>query len=274
MKTPKNIEVSIIMSTYNDRRFIEESITSVSKQSFTKWELIIIDDASNDDTQEIVNRIKKKERRIRYYRNQNRLGLTKNLNYGIDLAKADLIARIDSDDVWISKYKLQKQISFIKNHPNTGLIGTWVKAIDESGKNLYDLRYPYSDKEIRKSILLENLFVHSSVLFNKNLVVQLGKYPQEIYAEDYDLWLKVGSVSKFHILTEFLTGLRIRAASKTQTQYKEIVTEILKQVEKHKKVYPNFHKARLIWTIRSFYPLWFRTRYTEKIKSAIRKFWP
>src|SRR5205085_5008645 len=108
-------EVSILMSAFNVEKYIAFAIESVINQTYKNWELIIIDDASNDKTPEIVNKYKKKDKRIRYHSVDCNQGSFKCLNQGILLSSGKYIANLDSDDIWIDKNKLERQIKFLNN---------------------------------------------------------------------------------------------------------------------------------------------------------------
>ena len=102
------------MSTYNDSGYIGKAIKSVLSQSYDNFEFIIIDDSSQDNTEEIVKGFD--DGRIIYIKNEENKGLLFNLNKGINLAQGEYIARIDSDDWWIDKEKLKKQVDFLDNN--------------------------------------------------------------------------------------------------------------------------------------------------------------
>ena len=102
------------MPTYNRARYIGEAIKSVQSQTLREWELIVIDDGSADDTESIVKSFIEKDGRVLYFKNEKNLGIAQTRNRGVSLAKADYVAMLDSDDVWISPDKLAKQISFLK----------------------------------------------------------------------------------------------------------------------------------------------------------------
>jgi len=110
--------VSIVMPTYNCAKYIEESVVSVIKQTYTNWELIIIDDCSTDNTEDIVKRYCEKDNRIKYFRLDVNSGAAIARNEGIKCAKGRYIAFLDSDDLWMekslrNKFLLWKKINII-----------------------------------------------------------------------------------------------------------------------------------------------------------------
>ena len=121
------------MAVYNGEEYLYSSINSVLNQTFSDFELVIIDDCSNDKTYNIINDFK--DSRIVYSRNIKNIGQTPSLNIGVKLSKGKYIARIDADDLYIDN-KLEKQFYFMEKNPEITVCGTQSKCIDENG-NIY-----------------------------------------------------------------------------------------------------------------------------------------
>lgn len=122
--------VSIIMPSYNTAQYIEKTIESVMEQTYTNWELIIVDDCSSDNTEKIVKGIK--DERIKFFKNERNSGAAISRNRALQLAKGRWIAFLDSDDIWVPE-KLEKQIAFMEDN-NIAFSYTNYEIIDESGK--------------------------------------------------------------------------------------------------------------------------------------------
>ncbi len=209
----KNPEVSIILPTHNGARFVEGAIESVLRQTYKDWELIVIDDGSSDNTEEIVERCQGGDDRIRLVKNPTNLGIQKTLNKGLRKARGKYIARIDDDDRWIDKYKLERQIEFLSKHPDYVLVGTGVIVVDERGRELFRFLNVAEDSNIRTTILSRNCFTHSSVVFRKDAVLERGGYDESEavrHVEDYDLWLALGSRGKFSNLPRYGIAFTLR----------------------------------------------------------------
>ena len=129
-----NNKVSVITASYNCAKFIEESIKSVLNQSYEDLELIIVDDCSTDNTEEIVNKYIKQDSRIKFYKLDKNSGAAVVRNKGLEVAKGRFIAFLDSDDIW-DKEKLKKQINFMKEN-NYGFSFTSYRLINEDGSSL------------------------------------------------------------------------------------------------------------------------------------------
>ena len=122
--------VSIILPAYNGAQWITKAIESVLAQSFSDFELIIINDGSTDDTEAIILRFAGQDSRIRYIRNERNLGIQRTRNISLEQSYCDYMAEIDQDDEWVDKDKVKKQFAFLKAHPDHVLIGTGAIMVD------------------------------------------------------------------------------------------------------------------------------------------------
>ena len=115
MQKNKKREVSIIMPAYNAEKYIEEAIRSVMTQTYKEWELIVINDCSADNTEQVVLKIAAEDERIRYLKNNVNLGVSESRNKGIKCSRNDWVAFLDSDDFWVAD-KLEKQLQLCKRY--------------------------------------------------------------------------------------------------------------------------------------------------------------
>lgn len=251
-----NQKISIILPTYNGEKYISRAIESVLAQSFLHWELIIIDDGSSDNTEKIVKKFSDKDSRVIYLKNEANLGIQKTLNRGLREAKGDYIARIDDDDEWIDKDKLQKQIEFFNNNSEYILVGTGVVIVDENNNELFRYLSPLDDKEIRGKILGRNCFVHSGVIFKKDIALKLGGYSEDKstkHIEDYDLWLKFGMEGKLANISSYSVSFTLRSESISSSNRLTQAIMVLKLIRKYKDKYPNFKFNYFISFLRLFF---------------------
>ena len=167
MATDLKSKISIIVITRNRANFISRAIQSVLDQSFSDWELIIIDDSSTDNTEEIVQSFVIKDSRIKYNKNSTLLGISANRNKGLFLTTGKYMAVLDSDDYWLDKDKLQKQYNFLENNPDFILIGSNVRIIDEKENFIKKTVWATEDSDIRKKILIKNFFKFTNRYFLK-----------------------------------------------------------------------------------------------------------
>lgn len=230
--------VSIILPVYNAEDYVTKAIESILRQNYLNFELIIINDGSTDNTLEKIK--KNNDKRIKITTNKINLGLQKTLNMGINISAGKYIARIDADDKWIKKSKLKNQIEFLESNQEYVLVGTGAICINEQGKYLYKYLKPESDISIRKTILGYNCFIHSSVVFRKDMAFFVGLYSEnkkEKHAEDYDLWLKLGTVGKLHNLQSFDINHMINSQSISNKNLTDQLKKTIKIANKYKKFY-------------------------------------
>ncbi|MCX6716961.1 MAG: glycosyltransferase family 2 protein [Candidatus Taylorbacteria bacterium] len=246
-------KVSIITPTYNRAGLIGDAIKSVLKQSYKDWELIIIDDGSTDKTEEAVHPYLT-DPQITYIKNESNLGISKNRNKGISLSKGVYIAMIDSDDVWLDSEKLSKQVNFLDNNREFGIVGTQITGIDKDGKILKLFpAYEVEDKKIRQKILLRNQFAQSSILIRRSILDKTGMYNESYRVwEDFDLWTRIGQISKFANLKDYSTGYRIHDGSISNEQKVKSAKFLLSLIRKNKGNYPNYFLATLKCYLRIF----------------------
>ena len=235
--------ISIIILTYNRAGFISEAIESALEQSFPDWELIVIDDASEDNTREIVEEYIVRDSRIKYFRNDEHLRISKSRNKALSLALGEYVAVLDSDDVWSDRDKLKKQYGFLEGNKDYVLIGGGVIVIDEYGKEIRRYFNRESDENIRGKILFQNQFAHSSVMFRREAALKAGGYDENLnIGEDYDLWLKLGALGKMANIKEYLLKYRVHSGNVTLKRVEALKNNIA-IIRKYKNRYPNYYLA-------------------------------
>ncbi len=239
-------KISIITATYNRGNYIGQAIESVLVQSFQDWEMIIIDDNSADNTEEIIKFHMQADDRFVYIKNMKRQGVGRARNLGIEKARGKYIAVLDSDDAWHGKDTLQKQYDFLENNPDYVLVGGDAIVIDEKGKEIGKIISFHEDYDIRQTLLIQNRFVHSSVLFRKDIYDKCGKYDEGIMVgEDYDLWLKMGKCGKMKCLSEFVVKYRKHAGNESALKFERSLKCNIEVIDKYQNDYPNYFWASL-----------------------------
>lgn len=201
------------MPAYNAARYIGEAITSVLKQTFTDFELLIVNDGSTDNTLDIINKFN--DERIVII-NQINQGVAAALNAGLKQAKAPYIARFDADDICYP-YRLEKQIRFLQDNPEYILVGSEAKYILENGDFLFDFHcIAYSHEQIMDKLYFYCPFVHPTVMYRKDTVIEAGGYPTHAHNfEDYLLWTTLAGAGRLCNLTEPLIKYRLNSTSVT-----------------------------------------------------------
>lgn len=196
MKTAQKPAISVVMAVYNGGDYLSYAIESILQQTWSDFEFIIINDGSKDKTAFILDKYAKQDPRIKIISRENR-GLVASLNEGLDESKADLIARMDADDIALYT-RFAYQYDFLKNNKDVVCVGSDPIIIDEDGDELIHLKTPSKDEDIQQKLLAGHCPIeHPSVMFRKDVAVKLGGYRKEFEtAEDYDLWLRMGEIGK------------------------------------------------------------------------------
>lgn len=235
-------KVSIILPTYNwNKSWIWQSIDSVLNQTFTDFELIIINDASTNNIEKTILEYVKKDNRIRYFKNEKNLKLTNTLNKWLELAIWQYIARIDDDDIWIDIDKLKKQVEFLDNNSDYWLCWTNAIAIDNLWNKLFSTIYKQDDLDIRKKILFWTHFLHVSILFRKECINSIGYYnPSWNLIEDHELWLRIWIKYKLYNIQDFCVKYRINPNWTSVSNRKKQRYMCLKLTWIFKNYYENF----------------------------------
>lgn len=219
--------VSIVTPMYNAENFIEETIQSVCKQTYAKWELIIVDDCSTDRSVEIARKYSEMDQRIRIICNASNVGVAATRNRAIDDAKGQYIAFLDSDDIWL-KDKLEKQLETMKKTGSPFCYGM-CGVIDSTGKNLNKDRVV--PKEIDyKELLKGNVIPCLTVLIDRKRIdiIEMPNIPHEDYACWLTIFDKYGIVAhgiqtviaQYRIVEKSISNNKIKAAGWTWNIYR------------------------------------------------------
>ncbi len=202
------------MPAYNAGKYISEAINSVLTQTFSDFELIIINDGSTDNTQEIISSFT--DSRIIVINYEVNKGIASALNTGLLNAKTDYIARFDADDVCFPE-RLAHQFDFLESHPDYILAGSDAEYVSESGEHLFHFKcIGHTNDHILKKINNYCPFIHSSVMYRKDAVLKAGGYSLYAYNfEDYFLWVRLQKYGKFYNLRQPLIKVRFNPYSST-----------------------------------------------------------
>ena len=198
--------ISVLTPAYNREKYIAEAIESVRQQTIQDWEMIIVDDGSNDDTKKIVQSYQEKDARIVLLENPTNLGISATRNHGLQYVRGTYIAMLDSDDVFLPR-RFERQIEFLDRNPYIGVLGAWAKHIGTSNRQFTPEE---KDEQLRARSLYRCPMVHSSTMI-RTAVVQEGQLQyNESYpaSNDYDFWVKALPYTKFHNLQEYLVQYR------------------------------------------------------------------
>ena len=213
-------KISVLMPVYNAEKFLHEAIDSILNQTFGDFEFIIINDASTDNSKQLI--LSYQDSRIRYYENKTNLGVAKTLNKGLGLAKGKYIARMDADDISLPN-RFELEYESLMTDKNLVLVCSLFDYIDERSVFLSTYRRAFSSEEIFYRLQFRNCFAHPTVIFNKKVIVDdFGGYNDKYEAEDADLWLRLSKKHKIVQLDKVLARVRVSKQSKTMLFRKAI----------------------------------------------------
>ncbi|WP_262964758.1 glycosyltransferase family 2 protein [Methylobacter psychrophilus] len=223
MSSPK---ITVLLPVYNGEEFVEQAILSILAQTFTDFELLVINDGSTDKTVEILAQCN--DPRIRLIHQEN-MGLATTLNYGISLAQGRYIARQDHDDLSLPT-RLEKQWEYMENNPDCALLGTcaeiWVSDIKQDRRHDHPTEYG----PILFALLFDNPFVHSSIMMRHHNIKCVGGYSSDPLCcppEDYELWSRLARRFKVANLSERLVIYREVAQSISRSQHSRILENVI-----------------------------------------------
>ncbi|MFB3389191.1 glycosyltransferase [Flavobacterium sp. LAR06] len=226
------MKLSVILPIYNAQQYVSEAIQSILDQTYKDFELILINDGSTDNSIEIIKTFK--DPRIVLIDQVNK-GLAASLNHGLAVSKGKYIARMDADDIAYPT-RFEVQMSYLVKNPEFKLVGSAVEVIDKEGKTLC-IDAPYTGNAFLKKFMnkVGNPFKHPTVIFDRDVVLDLGGYNETIgkYFEDYFLWVKIAKYHKVEILNEVLLKYRITPGSiMSSIKNKEFSDFMLRSIHK------------------------------------------
>ncbi len=215
--------VSVIIPTYNHAEYLREAIVSVKTQTYKNWELIIINNFSDDNTIEIVESFN--DERIKLINFSNKGIIAASRNIGLQKAKGEYIAFLDSDDIW-SPNKLEKQLIEFKNNTQLMLCSTNCDQFPYGQKNL--LKLYFSRKVKFEELILVNKIINSSVMIRRNVIEKVGlldETPELRAVEDYDYWIRISIAypEGIKVLKDRLLKYRLHDSNTTGNSEQAIV---------------------------------------------------
>lgn len=214
--------VSVLLPVYNCRRYLDEAISSILRQTFTDFELIAVDDGSTDGSGDILKRFAAQDARVKIISRPN-TGIAVALNDAIAVAKGEFFARMDGDDISLPQ-RLETQLRFLREHSDIVLLGSRVRLIDPFGVTLYESSHKLTHEEIEREMLdgVGWAVVHPAAMMRAAVVRAAGGYRSErVPTEDLDLFLRMSEIGKVANLPDILLEYRQHHASANHTRVDE-----------------------------------------------------
>ena len=205
--------VSVVMPVRNGQRFLDYAIRSVVGQTFPSFELLVIDDFSEDESVAVARQWVNRDSRVVSVPNRDR-GLINALNHGIAIARGGFIARVDADDI-CAPTRFERQIDALRQS-RVAVVGSAARMINVRGQVIGEIRHPTRPEDIRRALLDYCCIAHPTTMMRTDVVRALGGYRNAfVHCEDYDLWLRISEHADITNLDECLLDYRIHEAQVT-----------------------------------------------------------
>ncbi len=228
--------ISVIIPTYNNQNTILETIESIQKQTFTDFEIIVINDGSNDQTLEVVNAIR--DTRIKIYSYENG-GVSLARNRGISHAKGEYIAFMDADDLWITD-KLQLQLTALQNNLEAALAYSWTYIMSENGEKVHKCAPVSIQGNVYTELIAANFIIGiaSNVLIRRTAIDSTGDFDTSLsHYEDWDLCLRLARNWSFVVVPKYQVFYR-QSNGSASSNIKEFEKSVLTVIERSLQYLP------------------------------------
>jgi glycosyltransferase involved in cell wall biosynthesis len=246
----QNPKVSIVLPVHNGEKYLAIALDSILKQTFTEWELIIINDASTDASFKIAEKYANNDERIMVINVSKQKALADVLNIGIESSKSSYIVRMDADDVMLPN-RLEMQYKYMLSNPEVIVCGSAINLINVNGEFLRRRDYALRDNKLKRNIFLFSPFAHPSVIIKKDALVEVGGYTSGLKGvEDIDLWFRLSGKGDFANIGEVLLEYRVNESSESLGRFYEhfkLTDELRKSVIKDGLIKPDFRQNILMF---------------------------
>jgi glycosyltransferase involved in cell wall biosynthesis len=222
-------KVSVIIPAYNAMSYLPETLESVLQQTFTDFEIIIVDDGSSDRIVTWANSLT--DDRIRFISQSNQ-GVSTARNTAIGQAKGEYIAFLDADDLWQST-KLEKQVQFLDSNPTVGLVATWMILTDEDNHPLSEVKLDFKQGNLRKEIIEVSIIPCGSIPMVRRVCFdRVGLFdPTLRFGEDWEMWTRIAADYDFGLIKELLVNYRQHSHNSSKNS-QEILPDFDRLIEK------------------------------------------
>lgn len=201
--------VSVLMTAYNAEPFIEKALLSIINQTYQNLEIIVVDDGSTDNTEKILTRLKKTDRRLKIFRLKQNLGPSLASNFGLTKTRGKFVARMDADDISLPD-RIEKQIKFLLRNADIAIVGGQCILIDENGEVIGKKNFPTNHQEIYDALFSINPIQHPSCMINTGLLPRKALYyhNHSLLAHDLELVFKIAQYGKLANLPNIILYYR------------------------------------------------------------------
>jgi glycosyltransferase involved in cell wall biosynthesis len=212
---------SFLIPVRDGGRYIVAALESALAQTDPDLEVVVVDDGSSDDTAALVEGVQTRDARVRLLRLTRGSGLVDALNFGLEQARGDFVARLDADDLAMPD-RLEQQLSFLDANPGVAVVGSALDLVDGRGTHVGRVDHPTEPGTVRLRLIQGNVLAHSAVVIRRDRLDATCSYRRTFaHAEDYDLWLRIADSHDLANVAEPLTRYRIHADQVSATHIEE-----------------------------------------------------
>jgi len=242
--------VSVVIPCFNAEKFIAKAIQSVLEQTLKTFEILVIDDGSTDLTVHTIEKIQ--DERIKLIRLKRNKGNYYARNIGMEIAVGKYICVLDADDV-AHKNRLEKQVEYLENFPDIGLVASNFIVIDESGVKISQRELPETHSRLKVTLLRNNFILHSSLMFRSEIIINKQYFYNETlpYAADYDFLVRISDSFKIACMQEYLSIYRYHDNQISKTKF-ALQRDIANDVRKNQFQRYGIHEENDISTLNKF----------------------
>lgn len=221
--------ISVLMPVYNGEKFLKEAIQGISNQTYKNFEFIIVDDNSQDKSWVILEDFAKNDKRIKIFKNKENLGIAKNRNRALSLAKGEYYAIMDQDDM-SQRNRLEEELNFLETHSDYAVVGSQTYLINNFSEIIGKRKYPETDSRIKSTLPMKSPFCNSSTMIRSSAFEKDFFYDERFSgSEDYDFWFRICAKGyKMANLSSFLHSYRISRNEYKIKSCKKILKDTIK----------------------------------------------
>ena len=233
--------VSIVLPVHNGEKYLHKSIASVLEQTYSNWELLIIDDCSSDCSAEIAKEYAAKDIRIHYYHNEKNLKLPRTLNRGFALSSGEYLTWTSDDNIYLPN-ALEKMVAVLDREPSIGFVFADYYVIDEEENIIHEYSIPsnYADQIVGTNV------VGACFMYRRDVYETVGDYQHGLlYVEDYDYWQRIFACYSVDCIHEYLYKYRVHKQSlSSRTKIEVINNHFEKTIKRNVVLFPRLNLAQ------------------------------
>lgn len=242
IKRSKKPLVSVVIPVFNGAAYIKEAVQSVQKSTFKRFEVLLIDDGSNDESKLLCKKLEKQYKNVRFYAFDKNKGLGRVLNFALKYAKGKYICRLNQDDHMLA-FRMKTQIEYLESHSEVVAIGSYIKYFEPNGKTQV-LKFLTHDEDIRKMWHIVSPFSDPSVMYRREVALKVGGYYQSMWpADDTHLWIRMATKGKLANIPKVLVDVRWHESAASLKYFRTLAISTYKM---HLWVDENIDKAGVL----------------------------